>query len=171
LEKGDLVELGDHFHVGPLAILRSLLENGLTTPEYYKDRHQAEKINTGTYDLLNFKSALQEIKNVLVKQPQDFTAQLQLICASFGVIVVFTPCLPKTNIHGSTRGLNDNPLIQLSNFNSRNDVFWFTFFHEAGHIVKHRKKDVFVEGLEMTKEELIKEQEADEFATKYILTS
>ncbi|QQS51729.1 MAG: ImmA/IrrE family metallo-endopeptidase [Bacteroidota bacterium] len=39
--KKELVELGDHFHVGPLAILRSLLENKLTTPEYYKSRHQA----------------------------------------------------------------------------------------------------------------------------------
>ena len=34
-----LVELANHFHVGPLSILRRLLENGLTTSEYYKDRH------------------------------------------------------------------------------------------------------------------------------------
>ena len=39
--KKDLIELANHFHVGPLAILRSLLENKLTTPAYYKDRHQA----------------------------------------------------------------------------------------------------------------------------------
>ncbi len=37
--KKDLVELANHFHVGPLAILRSLLENKLTTLAYYKDRH------------------------------------------------------------------------------------------------------------------------------------
>ena len=39
--KKDLIELGNYFHVGPLAILRSLLENKLTTLAYYKDRHQA----------------------------------------------------------------------------------------------------------------------------------
>lgn len=39
--KKDLIELGNHFHVGPLAILRSLLENNLTTPAFYKDKHQA----------------------------------------------------------------------------------------------------------------------------------
>jgi len=39
--KKDLVELANHFHVGPLSILRSLLENGLTTSEYYKDQHNA----------------------------------------------------------------------------------------------------------------------------------
>ncbi|MBC7381878.1 MAG: hypothetical protein H7296_02660, partial [Bacteroidia bacterium] len=39
--KKELIELGNRFHVGPLAILRSLLENKLTTLAYYKDRHQA----------------------------------------------------------------------------------------------------------------------------------
>jgi Zn-dependent peptidase ImmA (M78 family)/DNA-binding XRE family transcriptional regulator len=39
--KKDLVELGNYFHVGPLAILRSLLENKLTTPVFYKEKHQA----------------------------------------------------------------------------------------------------------------------------------
>lgn len=39
--KKDLIELGNYFHVGPLAILRSLLENKLTTQAYYKDRHMA----------------------------------------------------------------------------------------------------------------------------------
>ncbi len=37
----DLVKLGGIFHVGPLAILRSLLENKLTTAAFYKEKHQA----------------------------------------------------------------------------------------------------------------------------------
>lgn len=39
--KSDLIALGIHFHVGPLAILRSLLENNLTTSEFYKEKHRA----------------------------------------------------------------------------------------------------------------------------------
>tara|TARA_R110002051_G_scaffold143507_10_gene216565 strand:- start:1017 stop:2168 length:1152 start_codon:yes stop_codon:yes gene_type:complete len=38
--KKDLIELSSYFHVGPLAILRSLLTNKLTTSKYYNDRHQ-----------------------------------------------------------------------------------------------------------------------------------
>jgi len=38
--KMDLVTLGNHFHVGPLSILRSLLENNLTTSDFYKEKHQ-----------------------------------------------------------------------------------------------------------------------------------
>jgi Zn-dependent peptidase ImmA (M78 family) len=39
--KMDLIKLGSIFHVGPLAILRSLLENKLTTPAFYKEKHIA----------------------------------------------------------------------------------------------------------------------------------
>lgn len=38
--KKDLVDLANHFHVGPLAILRSILENGLTTKVFYKEKHE-----------------------------------------------------------------------------------------------------------------------------------
>lgn len=38
--KKDLVDLANHFHVGPLAILRSLLENQLTTKAFYKEKHE-----------------------------------------------------------------------------------------------------------------------------------
>lgn len=37
-EKKDLVELANYFHVGPLAILRRLLENGLTTESFYLEK-------------------------------------------------------------------------------------------------------------------------------------
>ncbi|MCX6232141.1 MAG: XRE family transcriptional regulator [Bacteroidetes bacterium] len=39
--KKDLIDLANFFHVGPLAILRSLLENNLTTAAFYKEKHQA----------------------------------------------------------------------------------------------------------------------------------
>jgi Zn-dependent peptidase ImmA (M78 family) len=73
-------------------------------------------------------------------------------------------------IHGATRWQNDNPLIQLTGRYNRNDIFWFTFFHEAGHILLHGKKDVFIEGMEPAKDQKLKEAEANEFAVKWTLT-
>lgn len=37
--KKDLLELANNFHVGPLAILRSLLDCGLTTKAFYEEKH------------------------------------------------------------------------------------------------------------------------------------
>ncbi len=129
--------------------------------------HPANKLKTPAYDAAKFKSALLAIKNVMAKQPTDFFARLQSLCAGAGVKVVHPQCLPNTQPHGSTRWINENPLIQLSNLSNRNDIFWSTFFHQAGHIVMHGKKDVFVEGLKYSAEAQIKENEADEFAVKY----
>lgn len=130
---------------------------------------QGQELKAETYTAAKFKEALQKVRELMVQQPEDFFPQLQAWCLEAGVKVVHTPCLPKTKLQGSTRWINQTPLIQLSNQYQRNDIFWFTFFHEAGHILKHGKKDVFVEGLEYTTEGEEKEQEANRFATKYTL--
>ena len=130
---------------------------------------QGQELKAEAYNAAKFKEALEKVRELMVQQPEDFFPQLQALCLEAGVKVVHTPCLPKTKLQGSTRWINQTPLIQLSNQYQRNDIFWFTFFHEAGHILKHGKKDVFVEGLEYTAEGAEKEQEADRFATKYTL--
>lgn len=39
--KSELIEIGNFFHVGPLAILRSLLNHKLTTSSFYNEKHLA----------------------------------------------------------------------------------------------------------------------------------
>jgi HTH-type transcriptional regulator/antitoxin HigA len=127
----------------------------------------AAEIQAKPYSEANFKDALLAIKSVMAEHPDDFHIQLQNICAEAGVKVVYTPCLPKAPINGATRWLNDTPLIQLSGRYKRNDAFWFTFFHEAGHILLHGKKDIFLEKVDYSEHDLEKEKEADEFAKKW----
>ncbi|KAB1065132.1 HigA family addiction module antitoxin [Salibacter halophilus] len=131
---------------------------------------QAGQLEVAEYNEKVFKAQLEKIKTLMAKHPDDFFDQLQSLCAEAGVKVVQTPCLPKAPLNGSTRWINDNPLIQLTGRHKRNDIFWFTFFHEAGHIVLHRKKDIFLEDVEYSDKDMEKEQEADDFAAKWLLT-
>jgi len=135
-----------------------------------KGELQANDLPTTTYSEKSFKELLPELKSLMTNQPTDFLQQLQAICATAGVKVVFTPFLPKAPINGSTRWLNDTPLIQLSGRYKRNDKFWFTFFHEAGHILLHGKKDVFLENIEYPDKKDDKEIAADNFAIKWTLS-
>jgi len=135
-----------------------------------KGELQAKELTTNNYSDKVFKEALPEIKSVMAKHPSNFFQKLQGICLEAGVKVVHTPCLPKAPICGSTRWLNDTPLIQLSGRYKRNDSFWFTFFHEAGHIILHGKKDIFLENIYYTDKDKQKEKEADEFAIKWTFT-
>lgn len=139
-----------------------------------KGELQAGELQATPYSEKAFKAALHRIKNLMSAHPDDFFVQLQGICLEAGVKVVYTPCLPKAPINGATRWLNDTPLIQLSGRHNRNDIFWFTFFHEAGHILLHGKKDIFLEDVEYTNNEADnykeKEREADDFAVAWTFT-
>lgn len=129
---------------------------------------QSEEMKVKTYSSALFKDSLLKIKSVLANQPDDFFNQMQKICAEAGVKVIHTPCVKDVSMHGSTHWVKENPVIQLSNRYKRNDIFWFTFFHEAGHILKHGKKALFVEGPEPINSE--KEIEADDVAVEYTLS-
>lgn len=129
-----------------------------------KGELQSAQLKAKDYVEKNFKEALPELTIIMAKHPDKFFKQLQDICLEVGVKVVHTPCLPKAPINGSTRWLNDTPLIQLSGRYNRNDSFRFTFFHEAGHILLHGKKDIFLETIEDSDVDKVKEKQADDFA-------
>jgi Zn-dependent peptidase ImmA (M78 family) len=131
---------------------------------------QAKEIEIAEFDKKKFKEAIVEIKELAFLMPDDFTQQLQNICAKCGVAVVFTQNLPKAPISGATRWFHNKPIIQLSGRFRTNDHFWFTFFHEAAHIILHGKKDIFLENVEGTEIDQEKEEEAHAFAAKILLT-
>lgn len=135
-----------------------------------KGELQAAELEANDYSEKKFKEILSALKSVMAKHPHGSLIQLQQICLEAGVKVVQTPCIKKASLSGSTRWLNDTPLIQLTDHYPHNDSFWFTFFHQAGHILLHGKKDIFLENVDYSDKDMEKEREADEFANKWTLT-
>lgn len=131
---------------------------------------QANGLVCDAYSESKFKKALKEIKSIMVLQPNDFFEQLQKKCLDCGVKLVYTPCIKQAPISGATRWIDENPIIQLTGRYQQNDRFWFTFFHEAGHILLHGKKDIFLEDIEFSDLDRQKEQEADAFAIEWTLS-
>lgn len=118
------------------------------------------------YDATRFKFALQNIRKLTLEPPKIFQPELTRLCAACGVAVAFITELPKT-ASGATRWLPTNKaLIQLSLRYKTNDHFWFTFYHEAAHILLHGKRQVFVEGKSY---DSVEESIADEFASNMLL--
>ena len=130
---------------------------------------QAQELAAPPYSEAAFKAALPALKQVMATHPANFFDQLRELCRAAGVRVVHTPCLPKAPISGATRWLKpDQPLLQLSGRYRRNDSFWFTFFHEAGHILLHGSKEIFLESVDYAGKDDAKEKEADAFAVKWV---
>lgn len=128
---------------------------------------EADQMATISYNKQKLEKSLPSLKNVMAQQPTNFFAQIQDICANAGVKVVYTPGLPKAPICGATRWLGDVPLVQLTGRYNRNDSFWFTFFHELGHILKHGKKYISLEKVDYEEKDDTKEAEADAFAIEW----
>ena len=136
-----------------------------------KGELQAAELEANDYSEKKFKEILPALKSVMAKHPHGSLIQLQQICLEAGVKVVQTPGIKKAPLSGSTRWLNDTPFIQLSERYHHNDSFWFTCFHQAGHILLHGKKDIFLENVDYSDKDMEKEREADEFASKWTLTN
>lgn len=116
-----------------------------------------------------FENSLEKIRALtLQKSPKVFWPELQKICADSGVCLVFTPPLSGCRAYGATRFLTPNKaMIVLSNRYKTDDHFWFTFFHEAGHLILHSKKALFIESTEMDRSH--EEDEANSFAEKVLI--
>ncbi len=111
---------------------------------------------------------LDEIRGLTTEKPEKFVPAMQELCSVAGVAVVFVPALPKTGVSGATRWINkDKAIIQLSLRYKTDDHLWFTFFHEAGHILLHGKKELFLEGANGLKKD--KEEEANAFAEEELV--
>jgi HTH-type transcriptional regulator/antitoxin HigA len=125
---------------------------------------EAEEIQTKPFSMERFKAALSEIRQFTEIAMEEFQTRMKDECADSGVAVAFIPELPKTRVCGATLWLTaQKALLSLSLRYKSDDQFWFSFFHEAGHIVLHGKKELFVE--EHGSEGNAQENEADRFAT------
>ena len=128
---------------------------------------EAEKIVCEPFDYDKFCLVLSEVRKLTIEGPDVFVPKVRGICAVAGVAVVFIPELPKVPVNGVTFWINSNKaVIQLSLRYKTDDHLWFSFFHEAGHILKHGKRDFYDE---LTEENAGWEQEANEFAADYLI--
>ena len=126
----------------------------------------AQKTKCQPYDANKFKETLTNIRALTKEKPEVFQPEVERLCAEAGVVVVFVKELPKIRTSGATWWFNPNKaVIQLSLRYKSNDQLWFSFFHEAGHILKHGKKEFFIEDSVVNE----KEREADEFASNFLI--
>ena len=131
----------------------------------------AEEMNVMDYSAKKFKSILPKLQSLTALSMEESFDKIQKYCSSAGVKVMRIPSLKKTEISGATRWIKDAPCIQIADsLKSKND-FWFTFFHEVGHILLHGKKEIFLEKVAYSDWQKDKEEEADAFARKWLMVN
>ncbi len=129
-------------------------------------------LNTRTrpYNRTRFLNALKEIRTLTKLRASVFQPRMKTLCAEAGVVLQFIPELPDTRLSGATRWISpEKALIAQSLRFRKDDHFWFTFFHEAAHVLLHGKRSVFIDEVPMPTTE--EEGEADACAADYLIPS
>lgn len=136
---------------------------------------QAEKLDSPEYDRERFQHALREIRGLTCETPEIFEPKMRVLLRDAGVLLVFVPSIPRAHVSGVARWLSPTrPLIQLSLYGKTNDKFWFTFFHEAAHILLHAnnkedKKSIFLDDPNAARTADPREHEANTWAGDWLI--
>jgi hypothetical protein len=140
----------------------------------------ASQIPLEHFDEAKLRASLDELRRLTQAKPQDGLDRAQLICSKSGVALVLVPELPGTRISGCARWLTDkHALVGLTVRYKWADQLWFTFFHELGHILLHRRRRLFVidnafdhMGDDVVDADIARyEEEADQFAVDTLIPS
>jgi HTH-type transcriptional regulator/antitoxin HigA len=125
----------------------------------------AARVETRPFNAQRLRDVLAEIRP-LTRQA-DFgmlIERVRTLLTSAGVVLILTPEFAGTRLSGAARWLSgDRALIQLSLRHKTNDHVWFSLFHEAGHLLSHKRVD-FVDRADDDETRNEPEGEADRFA-------
>lgn len=134
-----------------------------------RGEHLARDQECAAFSEGRFEKALVEARKLSETMNANTVAALIRLCADSGVLLVVVPELPGSRASGAARWVGGKPFIQLSLRHRTDDHFWFTFFHEAGHIRLHGKAAAFIDESDGKPAQDTKEREANTFAAEFLI--
>ena len=135
----------------------------------------ANDVECSDFDAPGFRAALRSIRGLTRNPLAETWYRAKELCGNAGVVLLYVEPLPKVAVSGAARWLTPRKaMIQLSGRYKSDDQLWFSFFHEAAHLLLHSKRMVFVnsdapgspEVVEETKE---LETQANEWAENWLV--
>lgn len=90
--------------------------------------------NTPKYNKKMFLEAV-EYALALTKKHDDFYNLIKEKLFECGVNLIVLPNIEGSKVNGATRKIGDKMMIMINDRKNDSDSFWFTLFHEFGHLV------------------------------------
>jgi HTH-type transcriptional regulator/antitoxin HigA len=127
----------------------------------------AQSVECEQYSRRVFAAAVRRIRTLTVRTPKEFVPELKRLCQGAGVALVFVPEIQGVHWNGATKWLSPSKAVIVMNNRGRfEDRFWFSFFHEAAHVLRDSKKELFIGDDGATD---AREVKADEFAAEVLI--
>jgi plasmid maintenance system antidote protein VapI len=124
------------------------------------------------YDEAQLRNELSAIRSlILLKDVTILFPKLVRILRRCGVALVYSPSPKGCRASGATFFVEGMPVVVLSGRHKTEDHFWFTLFHELGHVLLH-SGGVHID-IDLSSQGTLdqEEQEANDFAMEIIIPS
>ena len=122
------------------------------------------------FDADRLECSLPEIRAMTIQKPDVFLPRLREIFSDCGIAFVLLPHLKNSGINGAVKWYGSNQVIlAMNDRRCYADTFWFSLFHEIGHIFQQKPKKVFISGESISDADETLEREADAFAQNYLI--
>ena len=129
---------------------------------------KASDILCADFSIDILKRKINDIRSLATRPFLECLDEIKNHLSSCGVALVYEPHLPHTYINGvSYKVTCDKAIIMISDRGKRDDILWFTLFHEIAHLLKHSKKDIFIDQDGDSKNEI--EREADDYSKNILI--
>lgn len=137
-----------------------------------KAKLEARKQDVLHINIDKLNTLLPEIRSMTTKSPEVFCTYLIEELSKCGVAIVFLPHIGGSFLHGATFYDKNKIVVGLTVRGKDADKFWFSLFHELGHIVLgHLNQNGTTEedekaADEFAKEQLISKSDFEKFVSK-----
>jgi HTH-type transcriptional regulator/antitoxin HigA len=131
---------------------------------------EAQDIECKDFDRSTFLKTMRKIRTLTNEPCEVAMKKMQQYSAAAGVAFVIVKPMPGIALSGISRWLTPRKaLIQQSLRHMADDHFWFTFFHEAAHLLLHSRKSVFLDGKNIATGNAEEEKQANEWAANFLV--
>ena len=171
-----VIELRKYFEVANLAILSNPQLNkiacrrtAITQKSDYcllamaqKAKIEARDRSIEAINIKQLENSIEEIRNLTLKKTTEASEILTDVLSKCGIALVILPNLMGSFLQGATFYEERKIIIGMTARGKDADIFWFSLFHELGHIIKGH-----INNTNGTTEE--DEKEADDFAKDILI--
>lgn len=130
--------------------------------EYYSSKNKIE----GEYSKEKLLNNLDNIKNTMFLDANEMVDELKKIFSSIGISFCVVKNFKGAPVQGFIENNDDKIILCMTIRKSYSDIFWFTLFHEIGHILNNDFKD---EHIDFKFEDNDIEKRADIFSRNYLI--
>lgn len=128
--------------------------------------------NLPPYSEVKLRDSIKALRDLTVVEPSEFVSRAADILAGCGVGLFVMPDLRGARVNGASFLKGETPIIIVTDRHHREDIFWFTLFHEIAHVLNGDLDRVNID-IDLTNDEQEdpREKRANEFAAPTLIPS